>query len=152
MATLRERLDVDLKDAMRAKDELRLNTIRAVKSAVKYKEVEGTAKTLDDPGIIAVVTTLMKQRKEAFAEFTKAGRADLADKEQKEADILLTYLPKQLSAEELAHEVRNAIAQTQAKSPKDLGAVMKVLSTRLKGQVEGKALSDEVKAQLSALG
>lgn len=152
MATIRERLDSDLKDSMRAKDELRLNTIRAVKSAIKYKEVEGAAKTLDEAGIIGVLTTLAKQRRDAIEEYTKANRADLAEKEEKELGLLKAYLPTQLTATELSQEIAKAIGEAQAKSVKDLGAVMKIVTPRLKGQAEGKAISDEVKSQLSKLG
>lgn len=152
MATIRERLDADLKDAMRAKDELKLTTIRAVKSAVKYKEVEGQSKVLDETGIIGVITSLVKQRRDAIEEFTKANRTDLADKEQKELVLLQHYLPAQLSAEQLTAEIAKAVAEAGAKSVKDLGAVMKIVTPRLKGQAEGKAISDEVKAQLTKLG
>ncbi len=152
MATIRERLDADLKDAMRAKDEVKLMTIRALKSAIKYKEVEGEAKVLDEPGIIGVITTLVKQRRDSIEEFTKANRGDLADKEQKELAVLQTYLPAQLSAEQLSAEVAKAIGEAGAKSVKDLGAVMKIITPRLKGQAEGRAISDEVKAQLAKLG
>jgi uncharacterized protein YqeY len=151
MATIRERLDSDLKDAMRARDELRLNTIRAIKSAIKYKEVEGANKVLDEVGILGIVTTLVKQRRDSIEEFTRASRQDLADKEQKELAILQQYLPAQLSAEQLAAEVAKAIAEAGAKSVKDLGNVMKLVTPRLKGQAEGKAISDEVKGQLSKL-
>lgn len=152
MATIRERLDADLKDAMRAKEQLKLDTIRAVKSAIKYKEVEGEAKVLDEPAIIAVLTSMVKQRRDSVDEFTRAGRTELADKELKEIAILQAYLPRQLSAEELAAEVAKAIAEAQATSVKDLGAVMKLVTPRLKGQAEGKAISDEVKTQLAKLG
>lgn len=152
MATIRERLDADLKDAMRAKDEVKLTTIRAIKSAIKYKEVEGEAKVLDDAGILAVLTTQVKQRRDAVTEYTNANRADLADKELKEIAIIQAYLPAQLSPEQLAAEVAKAIAEAGAKSVKDLGAVMKVVTPRLKGQAEGKAISDEVKTQLGKLG
>ena len=151
MPTIRERLDADLKDAMRAKDELRLNTIRAVKSAIKYKEVEGTNKVLDDAGILGILTSLVKQRRDSIEEFTKASRADLAEKEQKELVLLQQYLPAQLSPQQLTAEVAKAIAEAGAKSVKDLGAVMKIVTPRLKGQAEGKAISDEVKGQLSKL-
>jgi uncharacterized protein YqeY len=151
MATIRERLDVDLKAAMRAKDELRLLTIRAIKSAVKYKEVEGEAKVLEEPGIIAIISTLVKQRRDSIEEFTKAARMDLADKELKELTILQEYLPEQLSAEQLGVEVSKAIAEAGAKSLKDLGSVMKIITPRLKGKAEGKLISDEVKGQLSKL-
>ena len=152
MATLRERLDADLKDAMRAKDELKLMTIRAIKSAVKYKEVEAANKVLDEPAIIAVITTQVKQRRDAAAEYKKANRVDLADKEEKEIAILQLYLPTQLSAEQLTAEIAKAITEAGAKSVKDLGAVMKIVTPRLKGQAEGKAISDEVKLQLGKLG
>lgn len=152
MATLRERLDSDLKDAMRAKDELKLSTIRAIKSAVKYKEVEAANKVLDEPAIIQVIVTQVKQRRDAAAEYKAANRVDLADKEEKEIALLQVYLPTQLSAEQLTAEIGKAIGEAGAKSMKDLGSVMKIVTPRLKGQAEGKAISDEVKLQLGKLG
>lgn len=152
MATIRERLDADLKDAMRAKDEIKLTTIRAIKSAMKYKEVEGAAKVLDEAGIIAVLTTEVKKRREASAEYKAANRNDLAEKEEKEIVVLQNYLPTQLSAEQLTAEVAKAVTEAGAKSIKDLGAVMKIITPRLKGQAEGKAISEEVKLQLTKLG
>lgn len=152
MATLKERIDADLKDAMRAKDELKLSVLRMMKSAVKYKEVEGTATVLDDTGVINVLTTLVKQRRDSVEEYTKAGRADLADKESKEIGIIQAYMPQQLSAAELSAEVAKAIAEAGAKGPKDMGALMKVLTPKLKGRAEGKIISEEVKAQLAKLG
>lgn len=149
MSTIRERLDADLKDAMRARAQLRLDTIRAVKSAIKYKEVEGAAKVLDEAGILSVLTSMVKQRRDSVAEFEKAGRRDLADKELAEIAVLQGYLPEQLSAEALTAKVAEAITEAGATSMKDLGAVMKLLTPRLKGQAEGRAISDEVKAQLS---
>ncbi len=152
MATLRERLDADLKDAMRARDELKLTTIRAIKSAVKYKEVEAANKVLDEPAIIQVIVTQVKQRRDAAAEYKAANRVDLADKEEKEIAILQNYLPTQLSAEQLTAEIARAITEAGAQSVKDLGNVMKIVTPRLKGQAEGKAISEEVKAQLGKLG
>lgn len=152
MATIRERLDADLKDAMRAKDELKLTQIRAIKSAIKYKEVEGANKVLDDASILGVITSLVKKGRDAAAEYKAAGRPELAEKEEKEIAILQTYLPAQLSAEALSAEIAKAITEAGARSVKDLGNVMKIVTPRLKGQAEGKAISDEVKAQLSKLG
>lgn len=152
MATIRERLDADLKDAMRAKDELKLTQIRAIKSAIKYKEVEGANKVLDDAGILGVITSLVKKGRDAATEYKAAGRPELAEKEEKEVAFLQTYLPAQLSAEALSAEIAKAITEAGAKSVKDLGNVMKIVTPRLKGQAEGKAISDEVKAQLSKLG
>ncbi len=149
MPTIRERLDAELKDAMRAKDELKLNTIRALKSAIKYKEVEGTNKVLDEAAIISVITTQVKQRRDAAGEYRAAGREELAAKEEAEIAVLQAYLPAQLSPEQLTAEVAKAVAEAGASTMKDLGAVMKIITPRLKGQAEGRAISDEVKAQLS---
>lgn len=151
MATLKERIVADLTDAMRAKDELKTSVLRMLKSAVKYKEVEPGASALDDAGVLQVITTLMKQRRDSVEQYRQGNRPDLADKEEKEIAVLLSYLPQQLTAAELAAEVGKGIAEAGAKGPKDMGAVMKVLSPRLKGKAEGKAISDEVKAQLAKL-
>lgn len=151
MATIRERLDADLKDAMRSKDELKTSVIRMAKSAIKYKEVEGTNKVLDEAGIIAVLVSMQKQRRDSIAEFKAANRPELAEKEEKELAIIQSYLPQQLSAEELTAEVAKAIGEAQAKGPKDMGNVMKIVTPRLKGKAEGKLISDEVKAQLAKL-
>lgn len=151
MATLKERLDSELKDAMRAKDELKLSVLRMLKSAVKYKEVEGEAKVLDDSGVMTIVGTLIKQRRDSAAQFKDANRLDLAEKEEKEILVLQTYLPTQLTSEQLAAAVKGCIDESGAQSIKDLGMAMKLASARLKGQAEGKAISEEVKAQLSRL-
>ncbi len=151
MATIRERLDADLKEAMRAKDELKTSVIRMAKSAIKYKEVEGTNKVLDEAGILSVLTSMVKQRRDSVEQYKAGNRPDLAEKEEKEIALIQGYLPQQLSAAELSAEVQKGIAEVQAKGPKDMGAVMKVLG-RLKGKAEGKAISEEVKAQLAKLG
>ena len=106
MPTIRERLDADLKDAMRAKDELKTSVIRMAKSAIKYKEVEGTNKVLDEAGILNVLTTMLKQRRDSIEQFTQGGRADLAEKEEKEVAIIQSYLPQQLSAAELKRRLK----------------------------------------------
>jgi uncharacterized protein YqeY len=152
MATLKERIDADLKDAMRAKDEIKVSTLRHMKSTIKYKEVEPGASLLDDAQILGVLTTMVKQRRESVEQFRAGKREDLAEKEEKEIAVLQLYMPQQLSAAELTAEVAAAIAEAKATSAKDMGAVMKVASPRLKGKAEGKAISDEVKAQLAKLG
>ncbi len=151
MATLKERLDSEIKDAMRAKDELKLSVLRMLKSAIKYKEVEGEKHLLDDAAVIGVVTTLVKQRRDSASEFKAANRPELAEKEEKEIVVLQTYLPSQLDAGQLTEAIKACVAEAGAKSIKDLGAVMKLASAKLKGQAEGKAISEEVKAQLSKL-
>lgn len=152
MATVRERLDADLKDAMRSKNELQTSVLRMLKSAIKYKEVEpGATGPLDEAAILQVIATLIKQRRDSVEQFKSGGRADLAEKEEAEISVLQNYLPKQLSADELRAEVQAAISEVGAKSAKDMGAVMKVLSPKLQGRAEGRAISEEVKNQLSKL-
>ncbi len=151
MPTLKERIDADLKDAMRSKKELELSVLRMLKSAVKYKEVEPGASALDDAGITQVIGTLIKQRRDSVEQYKGAGRPELAEKEEKEIAVLQTYMPQQLSADELRSEVKAAIAASGAKSAKDMGAVMKALMPRVQGRAEGKVISEEVKSQLAQL-
>ena len=152
MATVRERLDADLKDAMRAKKELHLSVLRMLKSAIKYKEVEpGATGPLDEPAILQVIGGLIKQRRDSVEQFKVGGRPELAEKEEQEISVLQSYLPQQLSADELRAEVQAAITAAGAKSAKDMGAVMKLLSPKLQGRAEGRAISEEVKSQLSKL-
>lgn len=151
MATVKERIDADLKDAMRQKNELTLSVLRMLKSAVKYKEVEPGAQALDDGGIFQVIATLVKQRRESAEQFRAGGRAELAEKEEKEIAVLQGYLPAQASPEQILTEVKAAIAQVGAKGSKDMGAVMKLVGAKLKGQAEGKVISDAVKAELAKL-
>jgi uncharacterized protein len=151
MATLKERIDSELKEAMRSKKELETSVLRMLKSAVKYKEVEPGAKALDDAGVLQVIATLVKQRRDSADQYRQGGRPELAEKEEKEIAILQTFLPQQLSKEELAKEVAAAISAASAKGPKDMGAVMKAVMPRVQGKAEGKAISEEVKAQLAKL-
>ncbi len=149
MPSLKERIDADLKDAMRSKDELGTSVLRMLKSAVKYKEVEPGGHALEDGGVLAVIQTLIKQRRDSVEQFRAGGREELADKEEREIARLQAYLPAQLSADELRAEVRAAIAQVGAKGPKDMGAVMKALMSKVQGRAEGKAVSEAVKAELT---
>lgn len=151
MPTLKEKIDADLKDAMRAKNELTTSVLRMLKSAIKYKEVEPGAKTLDDAGVTTVIGTMIKQRRDSVDQFKAGGRPEMAEKEEKEIVLLQQYLPQQLSADELKKEVAAAIAASGAKTAKDMGAVMKALMPKVQGRAEGKVLSDEVKAQLAKL-
>jgi uncharacterized protein len=152
MATVRERIDADLKDSMRSKNELSTSVLRMLKSAIKYKEVEpGATGPLDEASILQVIGTLIKQRRDSVEQFKSGGRPDLAEKEEQEISVLQNYLPKQLTADELRAEVQAAITEAGAKSAKDMGAVMKVLTPKLQGRAEGRAISEEVKNQLSKL-
>lgn len=148
---LKEKIDADLKDAMRSRKELETSVLRMLKSQIKYKEVEPGAKALDDGGVTQVILSLIKQRRDSAEQFKTGGRTDLAEKEEKEIAILQGYLPQQLSPEELTAQVKAAIAESGAKSPKDMGAVMKAVMPKVQGRAEGKAISETVKAELAKL-
>jgi hypothetical protein len=153
MATLRERIDADLKDAMRSKNELHTSVLRMLKSSIKYKEVEpGASGPLDEPAILQVIATLIKQRRDSVDQFKAGGREDLAEKELNEISVLQKYQPQQLTADELAAEVQAAIAAVGAKGPKDMGTVMKTVQPKVAGRAEGRAVSEAVKAALAKLG
>jgi uncharacterized protein len=149
--SLSERIQKDLVDAMRAKDELRLSVLRGIKAAIKHKEVE-KIRTLDDAESIQILQTLVKQRKESIEQFTKGNRPELADKETKELAILETYLPASASNTEMNAAIDKAIGETGANSMKQMGAVVKAAKAALEGKsVDGKALSDLVRERLSKL-
>jgi uncharacterized protein YqeY len=146
---LSDQIQKDLVAAMRAKDELRLSVLRGIKSAIKYKETE-KIRSLDETECIQILQTLVKQRKESIDQFTKGKRQDLADKEAKELLIIETYLPASASQAEMDAAITKAIAETNATSLKQMGAVVKAAKTSLEGKtVDGKALSDLVRTRLS---
>jgi len=147
--SLRDRLSEDLKLAMKSRDQLRMDVIRMIKAAILNKEVE-LRKDLDDADMSRIMTTLIKQRRESVEQFEKAQRMELAEKERKEITIIETYLPKALSPEELAQIVASVLTETNARSLKDMGAVMKAVMARLAGQtVDGKQVSDLVRTKLT---
>ena len=143
-----ERIQKDLIEAMRTKDELRLSVLRMVKTALKNKEVE-KIRPLEDAEALQVLQTLVKQRRESVEQFTCGGRTDLADKETREIAIIESYLPAAPTDAELARAIEAAIAETGATSPKQMGAVIKAARAHLKGKtVDGKVLSDRVRERL----
>jgi hypothetical protein len=147
--TLQERIDSDLKDAMRAKDAAKLAVLRMLKSAVKYAAIEKPDAALDDATATQVIRKQVKQRQDSIESFEKGGRPELAAKEKEEMEILNAYLPKGLSAEELSALVRDAIAEVGATSKAQMGAVMKAIQAKASGRADGKTLSAEVQRQLS---
>jgi hypothetical protein len=137
---------------MKGKDELRLSVLRMIKAAIQLKEVEKVRK-LDAAESIQLLQTLAKQRKESIEQFTKGGRADLAEKETKELAIIDSYLPAGASNEEMDAAIEKAIAETGANSMKQMGAVVKAAKAALEGKtVDGKVLSDRVREKLGKLG
>ena len=145
---LKERLDAELKTAMKEKDALKLSVIRMLKSAVKYREIE-LMKPLDDAGIHAVISSEVKRRRDAVEQYKAGNRPELAAKEEAEIAILQGYLPKQLSQEELRAKVEAAVAAVGAQGMKDMGKVMKALLPEVQGRAEGSVVSELVKARLS---
>ena len=146
--SLHDRLTEDLKLAMKARDQLRMDVIRMIKAAVLNKEVE-VKKDLDDAEMSRIMTTMIKQRKESVEQFEKGQRAELAAKERQEISIIEAYLPNALSPEELDRTVDAVIHESGATSAKDMGAVMKAVMARLAGQpVDGKQVSDLVRSKL----
>jgi uncharacterized protein len=147
--SLAEKIQKDIVDAMRAKDELRLSVLRGIKSAIKLKEVE-KIRALDEAESIQILQTLVKQRKESIEQFTKGNRLDLAGKETKELAIIETYLPAGATEAEMDAAIAKAIADTGASSIKQMGAVVKAAKALLEGKtVDGKILSDRVRSRLS---
>jgi len=145
---LKEQLDADLKAAMKGKEALKLSVVRMLKSAVKYREIE-VMKPLDDAGVLGVVATEIKRRRDSVEQYKAGARQDLVDKEEAEIRILQSYLPQQLSEAELRAKVDEVIGRTGAKGPKDMGAVMKALLPEVQGRAEGKAVSEMVKQRLA---
>ena len=145
---LREQLNEDIKTAMKPREQDKLGALRLMLSAVKQREVDERI-TLDDAGVIAVVEKMIKQRRESIAQYEKAARKDLADKEQAEIAVLEAYLPKQLSQAEVEAIVAEAIAATGAKSAADMGKVMGVVKPKLAGRADMGKVSGLVKARLA---
>jgi len=138
-----------MKAAMRAKDSARLSAVRLLLAAVKQKEVDERIE-LTDPDVVGIVEKMIKQRRESIAQFEKAARQDLADKEKAEVEVLSGYLPQKLSDAEVAQAVAAAVAESGASGIKDMGKVMALLKPRLAGRADMGAVSGLVKAKLSA--
>ncbi|MGC1324025.1 MAG: GatB/YqeY domain-containing protein [Candidatus Udaeobacter sp.] len=149
--TLQQRVDSDLKEAMRAKDATKLGVLRMLKSALKYAAIakSDAEAELSDAEAVQVIRKQAKQRQDSIESFEKGGRAELADKEKKELAILNTYLPQGMSPDELAKVVRETIAELGATSKAQMGAVMKALQVKVAGRADGKTLSAEVARQLN---
>jgi len=148
--SLKEQLDSDLKESLKAKDSIRTGVIRLLKAAIKNREVEKRGE-LSEEELLHAVNSQVKTRKESIIEFKKGNRADLVEKEEQELAILQTYLPKQLTPDEIEALVANAIRDAQAQGPKDMGAVMKLLMPQITGRCDGKMVSELVKNKLSSL-
>lgn len=146
--TLKDRIQEDMKAAMRAKDAVRLGAIRFLQAAIKQKEVDERV-TADDAAVLAIIDKLIKQRRDSIAQFEQAGRTDLVDKEKAELELLQTYLPQQLTPAELAAAVDAAIAESGASGAAAMGKVMALLKPRVAGRADIGAASALVRQKLA---
>lgn len=149
MSTLLERLDQAFKESLKGQQEVALSTLRMLRTALKNRQVE-LRRPLTDAEVQAVIAAQAKQRREAIAEYTKAGRMDVAHKEEEELRFLLSFLPPQLSEAELEAEIDRIIAEVGATSAKDLGKVMKAAMAQLTGRAEGKLVQEIVRRRLGS--
>jgi hypothetical protein len=148
--TLSDKVNTEITAAMKAKDQVRLSSLRMLKAAIMNKGVE-KKRDLDDAEVLQVVAALVKQRRDSIEQFDKAGRADLVDKETGELKVLEEYLPPAASADDIAAAVAAAIAETGATSPKDMGKVMKAVMPKLAGKsADGRAVNEAVRRSLGA--
>ena len=148
--TLEERIQKDLVSAMKNHQENALAALRSIKTAIQNEKTNGTYHELTDADVVGIIQKLVKQRKESMDIYSQAGRNELAGKEQKEMLVLMEYVPKQLTEEEVEEKVKEIIAETGASSMKDMGKVMGLATQRMKGLAEGKTISQIVKNLLSS--
>ncbi len=146
--SLKEQLNESMKTAMKARDNLRLSAVRMIRSAVKNREIDSRVE-MDDQGIIEVISSLVKQRRESIRMYQEGNRSDLVEKEEAELAVLMEFLPIQLSVDEINALIDRIIAETGAAGPKDMGKVMKMLTPLTAGKADGKAVSDAVKQKLA---
>lgn len=146
-----DKLDLEIKTAMKGRNQARLDVVRMIKAAAKNKEIE-LLHPLTEAEFFTLLTTLVKQRRESIEQFSKGGRTDLAKKEEGELVIVQSFLPQAIEEAEVDRLIGEAIAAVHAAGPKDMGAVMKQLKEKTAGRVDNKFLSDRVRARLSSLG
>jgi len=147
--SLEQKINNDLKEAMKAKDQVRLRGIRAVKSAIMLLKTDGSGKEIDETTEIKLLQKLIKQRKDSLEIFETQNREDLAVKEREEIEVIEKYLPEQMSVEELESALKEIIKQTGASSMKDMGKIMGIASQKFAGKADGKTISGLVKKLLS---
>ena len=146
---LREKILADIKSAMVSKDTVKLNTLRFLNAQIKNKEIDSRPTPITADDIMGVVKKLVKQRKESIEQFSAAGRTDLADAESAELKVLESYLPTQMSREQIEEVVAKVMADTGAKTIKEMGTVMKETMARTAGAADGKLISEIIKSKLS---
>jgi uncharacterized protein YqeY len=149
--SLLKRFDDDLKGALKASERLRVSVLRMVKAAVKNRQIE-KGRDLTDDEIISVLSSMVKQGRDSVYQYTKAGRMDLAEKEDEEISILQTYMPQQLSKDEMDRIILDAIQESSAMNTQDIGKVMRIVMPKVKGAADGKYLNQRVRELLESGG
>lgn len=149
MSAIRDRISEEIKTAMKAKDSMRLGTLRMIKAEIMKKETAAGATDLDENGMIALLQTMKKQRLDSISQFEKGGRDDLAQKEKDELSVLETFLPKQLDDAELAELVKAMAAELGIEDMKGMGGLIKAVKDKTAGSADGKRVSDAVKSFLT---
>ncbi|MCC6712964.1 MAG: GatB/YqeY domain-containing protein [Candidatus Dadabacteria bacterium] len=150
--SLREQIPQDLKDALRSRNSLELSVLRMLESAIKNREIENRKETLTDEQIIGVVAAEIKKRRDAAAEFEKVNRQEAADAEKKEIEVLMKYMPAQMSEDEIRAAVVKAVGDSGAAGIKDLGKVMKLVIPAVRGKADGTIVNSIVREELERLG
>lgn len=149
--SLRERIPVDIKNALREKNTLELAVLRMLQSSIRNKEIEQNKKELTDEEVVAVISSEVKKRRDAAEEFEKVKRQDAAEKERAEIEILMKYMPRQMSEDEVRKEVIKAITEAGASGTKDFGSVMKIIMPAVKGKADGSMVNKMVRQELEKL-
>ena len=150
MIAFADKISAELKEALRAKDQTKMDVLRAMKSALTYKEVEKKQTGVSEEEAIAVFNTMIKQRRESIEQYEKFGRPEAAAKEKYELAVIQSFLPQQLTSDEIKSLVSQAISACAAKTVQDLGKVMKELKPKISGRADGKEVTEIVKAALSS--
>ncbi|TCS77820.1 GatB/YqeY domain-containing protein [Pectinatus cerevisiiphilus] len=146
--SIKDRLMADMKTAMKARQTDRLTVIRSMRSAVRQAEIDGKT-DLDDDGVISIISKELKMRQESLTEFKKGGRDDLVAKTEEEIAVIMPYLPKQLSEDEIRALVKDAVEKTGASTARDIGKVMKMIMPEVKGKADGRLVNNVVREMLN---
>ena len=148
--SLKEKLTEEMKSALKERNKTRLSTIRLIQDAVNKKEIEQGRQALDDNGIIRVISAMVRKGEDAVEQFKKGDRQDLVDEENRQLDVLKSFLPQQLSSEEILSLISEAIEEAKAVDLRDLGKVMQILMPKVSGRADGKTVNEMVRERLSA--
>ena len=149
-SSLKQKIDFDMKAALKGRESLKLGVLRMLKSEIRYQEIEKRAELSGDE-VISVISSSVKRRRDSIQQFEKGGREDLVAQEKAELEVVLGYMPEQLTEEKLSQIISQAIKESNATGPSDLGKVMKLIQFQVKGKAEGKVVHQLVTAQLQSL-